>query len=66
MAGNLRCFVPGNVLSTGSREHLSEWLVDCKTGGWASVDLVQGGSPTPRQFEAVFAEVGRMVGRQLG
>jgi hypothetical protein len=47
MAGNLRRFVPDNVLSTGSREHLSEWLVDCKTGGWAGVDLVQGGSPTP-------------------
>ena len=26
----------------------------------------QGGSPTPPQFEAIFAEVGRMVGRQLG
>ena len=26
----------------------------------------QGGSPTPKQFEAVFAEIGRMAGRQLG
>jgi hypothetical protein len=26
----------------------------------------QGGSPTPKQLEAVFAEIGRMVGRQLG
>jgi len=26
----------------------------------------QGGSPTPPQFEAIFAEVGRLVGRQLG
>ena len=24
------------------------------------------GSPTPKQFEAVFAEIGRVVGRQLG
>jgi hypothetical protein len=26
----------------------------------------QGGSPTSKQFEAVFAEIGRMVGKQLG
>jgi beta-lactamase class A len=26
----------------------------------------QGGSPTPQQFESVFAEIGRMAGRQLG
>jgi beta-lactamase class A len=25
----------------------------------------QGGSPTPQQFEAVFKEIGAMVGRQL-
>jgi beta-lactamase class A len=25
----------------------------------------QGGSPTPQKFEAVFAEIGRLVGRQL-
>ena len=104
MAGNLRRFVLGEVLSPGSRQHLTEWLVGCKTGNnrlrgglpkdWkigdktgnngkdASGDIAivwpnaggpvlicaytQGGSPTPPQFEAIFAEVGRMVGRQLG
>lgn len=88
----------------GSRQHLTEWLVGCKTGNnrlrgglpreWnvgdktgsngkdASGDIAiawpdtggpvlvcastQGGSPTPKQFEAVFAEIGRLVGRQLG
>ncbi|WP_108516908.1 class A beta-lactamase [Bradyrhizobium algeriense] len=104
MAGNLRRFLLGDVLSMGSREHLTEWLVGCKTGNnrlrgglpkeWkigdktgnngkdASGDIAiawpaaggpvlvcaytQGGSPTPRQFESVFAEIGRMAGRQLG
>jgi beta-lactamase class A len=104
MAGNLRRFVLGDVLSPGSRQHLTEWLVGCKTGNnrlrgglpkdWkigdktgnngkdAAGDIAiawpeaggpvlicaytQGGSPTPPQFEAIFAEVGRMVGRQLG
>jgi beta-lactamase class A len=104
MAGNLRRLVLGDVLSPSSREHLTEWLVGCKTGNnrlrgglpkdWkigdktgnngkdASGDIAvawptaggpalicvytQGGSPTPPQFEAIFAEVGRMVGRQLG
>jgi len=85
MAGNLRRFVLGDVLSPGSRQHLTEWLVGCKTGNNgkdASGDIAvawptaggpvlicvytQGGSPTPPQFEAIFAEVGRMVGRQLG
>jgi beta-lactamase class A len=104
MAGNLRRFVLGDVLSPGSREHLTEWMVGCKTGNnrlrgglpkdWkigdktgnngkdASGDIAiawpkaggpvlicaytQGGSPTPPQFEAIFAEVGRMVGRQMG
>jgi beta-lactamase class A len=104
MAGNLRRFVLGEVLSPGSRQHLTEWLVGCKTGNnrlrgglpreWkigdktgnngkdASGDIAiawpkaggpvlicaytQGGSPTPPQFEAIFAEIGRMVGRQLG
>ena len=103
MAGNLRRLVLGEVLSPGSRRHLTEWLVGCKTGNnrlrgglpkdWkvgdktgnngkdASGDIAivwpnaggpvlvcaytQGGSPTPKQFEAVFAEIGRMVGRQL-
>ena len=104
MAGNLRRFVLGDVLSTNSRQHLTEWLVGCKTGNnrlrgglpkeWkigdktgnngkdASGDIAiawpnaggpvlicaytQGGSPTPQQFEAVFAEIGRMAGRRLG
>jgi beta-lactamase class A len=104
MAGNLRRFVLGDVLSPGSREHLTEWMVGCKTGNnrlrgglpkdWkigdktgnngkdASGDIAiawpkaggpvlvcaytQGGSPTPKQFEAVFAEIGRMTGQQLG
>jgi hypothetical protein len=26
----------------------------------------QGGPPTPLQFEAIFAEIGRMAGRQMG
>jgi len=104
MAGNLRRFVLGEVLSPASRQHLAEWLVGCKTGNnrlrgglpknWkvgdktgnngkdASGDIAiawpdaggpvllcaytQGGSPTPKQFEAVFAEIGRLVGQQLG
>jgi len=104
MAGNLRRFVLADVLSPGSREHLAEWMVGCKTGNnrlrgglpkdWkigdktgnngkdASGDIAiawpkaggpvlicaytQGGSPTPPKFEAIFAEVGRMVGRQMG
>ncbi len=104
MAGNLRRFVLGEVLSPVSRQHLTEWLVGCKTGNnrlrgglpteWkigdktgnngkdASGDIAiawpaaggpvlvcaytQGGSPTAKQFEAVFAEIGRMAGRQLG
>jgi beta-lactamase class A len=85
MAGNLRRFLLGDALSQGLREHLTEWMVGCKTGNNgkdASGDIAiawpkaggpvlicaytQGGSPTPPQFEAIFAEVGRMVGRQLG
>ena len=38
-----------------------------KVGGSVLIcAYTQGGSPTPPQFEAVFAEVGRMVGRQMG
>jgi beta-lactamase class A len=103
MAGNLRRFLLGTVLTPGSREHLTQWMVDCKTGNnrlrsglpaeWkvgdktgnngkdASGDIAiawpksggpvlvaaytQGGSPTPQQLEAVFKEIGAMVGRQL-
>lgn len=32
MAGNLRSFLLGEVLSQGSRQHLSRWMIDCKTG----------------------------------
>jgi len=104
MAGNLRRFVLGDVLSPASRQHLTEWLVGCKTGNnrlrgglpteWKIGDktgnngkdacgdiaiawpaaggpvlvcaYTQGGTPTPKQFEAVFADIGRMTGRQLG
>jgi beta-lactamase class A len=101
MAGNLRRFLLGTVLTPESREHLTEWMVDCKTGNnrlrgglpgdWkvgdktgnngkdAAGDIAiawpksgapvlvcaytQGGSPTPQQLEAVFKEIGAMVGR---
>jgi beta-lactamase class A len=104
MAGNLRRFLLGTVLTPGSRQHLTEWMVGCKTGNnrlrgglprdWkvgdktgnngkdAAGDIAiagpksggpvlvcaytQGGSPTPQQLEAVFKEIGAMVGRQLG
>ncbi len=104
MAGNLRRLVLGQVLSPGSRQRLTGWLVDCKTGddrlrgglpkawrigdktgnngkdaagdiavAWPRPDTpvlvcayVQGGSPTPAQITAVFAEVGRMAGERLG
>ena len=104
MAGNLRRFLLGDVLSPASRQHLTEWMVRLQdrqqslarraAQGWkigdktgnngkdASGDIAiawpnaggpvlicaytQGGFPTPQQFEAVFAEIGRMAGRQLG
>jgi beta-lactamase class A len=104
MAGNLRRFLLGEILSQDSRERLTGWMVNCKTGnnrlraglpeGWrigdktgnngkdASGDIAmawpksggpvlvcaytQGGSPNPAQLEAVFAEIGRTVGRSLG
>jgi beta-lactamase class A len=104
MAGNLRRFLLGTVLTPDSRAHLTEWMVDCKTGNnrlrgglprdWkvgdktgnngkdAAGDIAiawpksgglvlvcaytQGGSPTPPQFEAVFKEIGAMVGSKLG
>jgi beta-lactamase class A len=103
MAGNLRRFVLGTVLTPSSREQLTLWMVDCKTGNnrlrgglpadWkvgdktgnngkdASGDIAiawpksggavlvaaytQGGSPTRQQLEAVFKEIGAMVGRTL-
>lgn len=104
MAGNLRRLLLGRVLSPGSRERLTGWMVDCKTGvnrlrggipkTWAIADktgnngkdasgdiavvwpkpdapivicaYTQGGSPTAAQVTSVFADIGRMVGRQLG
>ena len=42
MAGNLRRFVLGEVLSPVSRQHLTEWLVGCKTGN----NRLRGGLPT--------------------
>ena len=104
MAGNLRRFLLGETLSQDSREHLTGWMVNCKTGNnrlraglpkdWrigdktgnngkdASGDIAvawpksggpvlvcaytQGGSPNAAQLEAVFAEIGRMVGSSLG
>ena len=104
MAGNLRRFLLGEVLSQGSRERLTGWMLDCRTGNnrlraglpesWrigdktgnngrdAAGDIAvawprsggpilvcaytQGGSPTALHLNEVFAEIGRMVGRQLG
>jgi len=42
MAGNLRRFVVGDVLSQASREQLSAWMRDCQTG----LDLLRGGLPS--------------------
>jgi beta-lactamase class A len=102
MAGNLRRFLLGEMLSPASRESLTGWMVDCKTGDdrlrgglpttwriadktgnngkdaagdiavvWPKPDApiligayVQGGTPSPQQIETVFAEIGRMGGRQ--
>jgi beta-lactamase class A len=104
MAGNLRRFVLGEVLSQDQRQRLAGWMLNCKTGDnrlraglpkdwkigdktgnngkdaagdiavvWPNPDrpvliaaYTQGGSPTAPQLEAVFTEIGRMVGRQLG
>lgn len=104
MAGNLRRLLLGEILSQRSREYLTGWMLNCKTGNnrlrpglpgnWRVADktgnngkdaagdiavtwpssggptlvcaYTQGGSPTAPQLEAIFAEIGRMVGRQLG
>ncbi len=101
MAGNLRRFLLGKVLSPASRGRLTGWMLNCQTGsdrlraglpgGWKIADktgnngedaagdiavawprpdapvligaYAQGGSPSPSQVAAVFAEIGRMVGR---
>jgi len=41
MAGNLRRFVLGKVLSPASRQRLTGWMLDCKTGD----DRLRGGLP---------------------
>ncbi|HEX4266320.1 MAG TPA: class A beta-lactamase [Steroidobacteraceae bacterium] len=104
MAGNLRRLLVGRVLSPGSRERLTRWMVDCKTGDdrlrggipktWTIADktgnngkdasgdiavtwpkpevpivicaYTQGGSPSAARLTSVFADIGRMVGQQLG
>jgi beta-lactamase class A len=104
MAANLRRFVLGEVLSTASRQRLTGWMENCKTGNnrlraglpkdwkigdktgnnakdaagdiavvWPRPDApilisvyTQGGTPTAAQLEAVFTEIGRMVGKTLG
>jgi beta-lactamase class A len=42
MAGSLRRFLLGDVLSPASREQLTSWMRDCKTGR----DLLRAGMPT--------------------
>lgn len=103
MAGTLRRLVLGNVLSPISRERLTDWMLNCKTGDnrlrgglpkdwrigdktgnngkdasgdiavvWPKPDVpvvicayTRGGSPTASQVEAVFAQIGRIVGQRL-
>jgi beta-lactamase class A len=104
MAANLRRFVLDEVLSAASRQRLTGWMLNCKTGNnrlraglpkdwkigdktgnngkdaagdiavaWPRPDApilisvyTQGGTPTAVQLEAVFAEIGRMVGKSFG
>jgi len=42
MAGNLRRFLFGKVLSPGSRERLTDWMLNCKTGN----NRLRAGLPT--------------------
>jgi beta-lactamase class A len=42
MAGNLKRFILGDVLSPASRQQLTQWMVDCKTGA----KRLRGGLPT--------------------
>jgi beta-lactamase class A len=46
MAGNLRRFLLGNVLSAQSRERLLNWMIACKTG----VNRLRGGLPAAWQI----------------
>ena len=41
MAGNLLRFLLGTVLTPSSREHLTQWIIDCKTGN----NRLRGGLP---------------------
>ena len=41
MAGNLNSFIIGDVLSPASRQQLTQWMVDCKTGA----KRLRGGLP---------------------
>jgi len=104
MAADLRRLLVGKVLSASSRERLTGWMVDCKTGderlrggipktwriadktgnngkdaagdiavAWPKPDVpilicayTQGGSPTAARVASVFADIGRLVGQQLG
>jgi len=104
MAGNLRRLLLGKALSPGSRERLTGWMLNCKTGDnrlrgglpgtWKIADktgnngkdaagdiavawpgpgmpvvicaYTQGGSPDDARLAAVFADIGRLVGRRLG
>jgi beta-lactamase class A len=103
MAGSLRRFVLGKILSADSRQRLTGWMLNCKTGGnrlraglpkdwtigdktgnngkdasgdiavvWPKPDVAilvcaytQGGSPSDAQIEALFTDIGRMVGQWL-
>jgi beta-lactamase class A len=42
MAGNLRRFLLGDVLSAASRDNLTHWMVNCKTGN----ERLRGGLPS--------------------
>jgi beta-lactamase class A len=104
MARTLRRLVLGNVLSPGSRDRLTQWMVNCKTGDnrlrgglpsdWRIADktgnngtdaagdiavvwpkpgtpvlictYTQGGTPSPAQLQAIFAQIGRTVSQRLG
>ena len=46
MAGNLRRFLLGNVLSAGSRKRLLDWMIACKTGA----NRLRGGLPAAWQI----------------
>lgn len=103
MGADLRKLLLGNTLSPSSRELLTGWMLNCKTGdnrlraglpaGWRIADktgnngkdaasdiamawsargepvvvcaYTRGGAPTSGQIDAVFAQIGRHVGKHL-